>query len=103
PRKIRVRLAELHPDIDWPAPSTIGDILGRAKLVQPRERRSPSAHPLRERSAPVEANDLITVDYKGQYLLGNHCSCYPLTVVDHVSRYLLACDAYLSNEGAHTR
>jgi putative transposase len=45
----------------------------------------------------------MTVDYKGQFLLGNHCYCYPLTVVDHVSRYLLACDAYPSCEGPHTR
>jgi hypothetical protein len=42
PRKIVARLAELHPDVDWPAPSTVGDILCRAHLVQPRERRSPS-------------------------------------------------------------
>jgi transposase InsO family protein len=103
PRKIVTRLAELHPKIEWPAPSTAGDILRRANLVQPRERRSPPAHPLRERVEPAEPNDLMTVDYKGHFFLGNHRYCYPLTVVDHVSRYLLACDAYLSNEGRHTR
>ena len=103
PRKILARLAELHPHLAWPAPSTIGDILCRANLVQPRQRRSPPAHPLRVRSQPLEPNDLMTVDYKGQFLLGNHRYCYPLTVLDHVSRYLLACDAYPSNEGHHTR
>jgi transposase InsO family protein len=103
PRKIIARLTELHPNIEWPAPSTAGDILRRAQLVQPRERRTPSAHPLRARSEPAEPNDLMTVDYKGHFLLGNHRYCYPLTVVDHVSRYLLACDAYPSNEGPHTR
>jgi len=103
PRKIIARLAELHPDTDWPSPSTAGDILCRAHLVQPRERRSPPAHPLRVRSQPTEPNDLMTVDYKGQFLMGNHRYCYPLTVVDHVSRYLLACDAFPSNEGPHTR
>jgi hypothetical protein len=41
PRKIIARLAELHPHIEWPAPSTAGDILYRANLVQPRERRTP--------------------------------------------------------------
>jgi hypothetical protein len=30
PQKIVARLAELHPDINWPAPSTIGDVLRRA-------------------------------------------------------------------------
>jgi len=103
PRKIITRLTELDPKIDWPAPSTAGDILRHANLVQQRERGSPPAHPLRVRSEPTEPNDLMTVDYKGHFFLGNHCYCYPLTVVDHVSRYLLACDAYPSNEGAHTR
>lgn len=45
----------------------------------------------------------MTIDYKGQFLLGNHRYCYPLTVVDHVSRCLLTCDAYPSNGGPHTR
>ena len=44
PRKIITRLTELDPKIDWPAPSTAGDILRRANLLQPRERRSPPAH-----------------------------------------------------------
>ena len=103
PRKIIARLSELHPDIEWPAASTAGDILRRADLVPRRERRSPPAHPLRVRSSPAEPNDLMTVDYKGHFRLGNQAYCYPLTVVDHVSRYLLACDAYPSNEGPHTR
>ena len=103
PRKIIARLADLHPHIEWPAPSTACGILHRANLVQPRERRSPPVHPLRPRSEPVEPNDLMTVDYKGQFLLGDHRYCYPLTVVDHVSRYLLACEAYPSCEGPHTR
>src|SRR5436190_894456 len=93
PRKIAVRLAELHPDIEWPAPSTIGDILQRADLVSARRRRNPPTHPLRARAVATAPNDLMTVDYKGEFLLGNHQYCYPLTVVDHVSRFLLACIA----------
>lgn len=103
PRKIIARLTELHPGVEWPAASTAGDILRRADLVTPRRRRNPPAHPLRTRAVPVAPNDLMTVDYKGQFLLGNHQYCYPLTIVDHVSRYLLACDAFLSTEQAHTR
>jgi len=103
PRKIIARLTELHPRLEWPAASTAGDILRRADLVTPRRRRNPPAHPLRVRAIPVAPNDLMTVDYKGQFLLGNHQYCYPLTIVDHVSRYLLACDAFLSTEQEHTR
>ena len=103
PRKIMARLTELHPRVEWPAASTAGDILRRADLVTPRQRRNPPAHPLRAREVPVAPNDLMTVDYKGQFLLGNHQYCYPLTIVDHVSRYLLACDAFSSTEQGHTR
>ena len=45
----------------------------------------------------------MTVDYKGEFLLGNHCYCYPLTIVDYVSRYILACDAFTSTQYEHTR
>lgn len=103
PRKIATRLSELQPHVEWPAPSTIGDILVRAKLVTPLPRRNPPAHPLRVRATAAEPNDLMTIDYKGQFLLGNHRYCYPLTIVDHVSRYLLACDAFPSTQSGHTR
>jgi transposase InsO family protein len=103
PRKIIVRLSELHPRIDWPSASTAGDILQRADLVTARRRRSPPAHPLRQRTAAAAPNDLWTVDYKGQFLLGNHRYCYPLTVMDFISRFLLGCDAFTSTQYAHTR
>jgi transposase InsO family protein len=103
PRKIIARLSELEPDLEWPAPSTAGDILRRADLVSPRRRRNPPAHPLRARVVPTQPNDLMTCDYKGQFLLGNHRYCYPLTIVDHVSRYILACDAFSSTQQEHTR
>jgi len=35
-------------------------------------------------------------DYKGEFLLGNHQYCYPLTVTDHASRFLLSCEALSS-------
>ena len=103
PRKIAARLGEIHPDLDWPAPSTIDDILHRANLVVPRARRNPPAHPLRARHVPVEPNDLMTVDYKGEFLLGNHRYCYPLTIADHVSRFIMACDGFASTQYPHTR
>jgi len=104
PRKIIARLTELHPDIAWPAASTVGDILLRADLVHRRRRRNPPAHPLRARTtAAIAPNDLMTVDYKGQFRLRNHRYCYPLTIVDHVTRFILACDAFSSTEQGHTR
>jgi transposase InsO family protein len=43
-----------------------------------------------------QPNDLWCTDYKGEFLLGNHKYCYPLTVTDHASRFLLACEALSS-------
>jgi len=103
PRKIFARLSELHPEVDWPAASTIGDILRRAGLVAPGRRRNPPAHPLRARTAPAAPNDLMTIDYKGEFLLGNHRYCYPLTIVDYVSRFILACEGFPSTQYQHTR
>ena len=103
PRKTVARLTELHPELEWPAPSTVGDILTRAQLVQHRRRRNPPAHPLRARTTATAPNDLMTIDYKGQLLLRNRRYCYPLTMVDYLSRFILACDAFTSTEYAHTR
>ena len=41
-------------------------------------------------------NELWCTDYKGELLLGNRQYCYPLTVTDHASRYLLTCEALSS-------
>lgn len=52
---------------------------------------------------PVPLNDYFQwwtyvpgANYKGEFLLGNRQYCYPLTVTDHASRYLLTCEALSS-------
>lgn len=79
---------------DCPARSTICDLLAARGLVRARRRglRSPlwSAQPLARAGAP---NDVWTVDFKGEFRLGNRAYCYPLTVRDAFSRYVLRCDA----------
>jgi putative transposase len=41
-------------------------------------------------------NELWCTDYKGEFLLANRQYCYPLTVTDHASRFLLTCEALSS-------
>jgi len=90
-KKIHALLAQRFPNQALPSKSTIYNILNAEGLVEPRKRRhrvSRYLHPL----APAnEANILWSADYKGQFLLGNRQWCYPLTVMDHHSRYLLGC------------
>jgi hypothetical protein len=38
-------------------------------------------------------NALWCVDFKGEFKLGDGRYCYPLTVTDHASRFLLLCEA----------
>ena len=70
-----------------------GEILKRAGLVQARKRRrrvAPYSEPFGECGAP---NQSWSADFKGDFLLGNGRRCYPLTISDNFSRYLLLCRA----------
>lgn len=90
-RKIRERLIRKFPDIRTPANSTIHAVLDRNGLVVPRGRRRNRALGT-ALSDGRDPNDLWCADYKGEFMLGNRQYCYPLTVTDYASRYLLACE-----------
>jgi putative transposase len=94
PVPIRARLAKHWPHIQWPAPSTIGSILKKHGLVKPRRRRARVAARTRPFRTCREANDVWCVDFKGQFETRDGRLCYPLTVMDAASRYLLACTAF---------
>jgi putative transposase len=95
PRKLKVWLASHEPDTGWPAASTIGDLLKGAGLVPPRRLRKGrcGAEPGSSLSSATDANHVWCVDYKGQFACGDGRLCYPLTVSDLASRYLLRCQA----------
>ena len=103
-RKLRELLLRKFPsEVKVPAVSTIHCVLDRHGLIQamgPRRNRARGT-PL---STGAHPNDVWCVDYKGEFLLGNRRYCYPLTVTDHASRYLLLCEAMESTkeEGAMT-
>jgi len=91
PRKIRDWLVLNRSQQTWPAASTIGDVYRRHGLVTPRKRRAyatPTSTPLRH---CTEVNAVWSTDFKGQFRLGTGTWCYPLTITDNHSRYLLAC------------
>jgi putative transposase len=82
----------------------VGDLLRREGLVRPRRRpRDRSAHPGRPRWTAEAPNDLWTADFKGQFRTRDRTWCYPLTVLDHVSRRCLALHGLLSTEGPGTQ
>ncbi|PID64582.1 MAG: integrase [Gammaproteobacteria bacterium] len=80
-----------HPELKFPANSTGDLILGRAGLVKPRrkKRRTPAdGQPFSDCTA---VNQCWSVDFKGDFAMGNKRRCYPLTVTDNYSRYILLC------------
>ena len=93
PRKIRAQLKRQHPNLELPAVSTISYWLKKEGLVAKRKKRlrvPPYTQPFCECEA---SNDVWSIDYKGQFYMRNNHVCYPLTVSDNFSRYILGCKA----------
>ena len=92
PKKLKVTL-EKRFKRDFPAASTIGDVLTRAGLVRGRKRRPRRLSAPTKLATPRGPNDIWSIDYKGQFRLGDGSYCFPLTLSDQFSRYLLGCEA----------
>lgn len=103
PKKLLDLLRARHPEQRWPADSTGGEVLKRVGLVTPRHRRRKvpaDSQPFAECDAP---NAVWSVDFKGDFRLGNGQRCYPLTLSDNHSRYLFACRGVLRPSGKAVR
>lgn len=91
PKKVIAWLEEHRPGERWPAASTAGEILKREGLVLPRRKRRrtpPYTESFIECNRP---NAVWSADFKGQFKTGDGKLCYPLTITDNKSRYLLCC------------
>ena len=99
PVTLHAYLQDHYPEIAWPCPSTIGEILKKHGLVKKRRKRAAKMAWGRGRIRADRPNRVWTADFKGQFRLGNGQLCYPLTVADAYSRYLLVCRALKSTAG----
>jgi transposase InsO family protein len=92
PIKLRETLVRKEPDIVWPGRMSFARVLSRNGLAtsRPRRRHAANGTPLGEALTP---NDIWCADFKGQFQLGNETYCYPLTITDAHSRFLLCCEA----------
>ena len=98
--KIREKLRRRFSDLTPPAISTVHAVLDRNGLVsRGRERRYKAQGT--SLSIPSAPNDLWCADYKGEFMLADKRYCYPLTITDSVSRYLLCCEALGSTEAQY--
>ena len=95
--KIREKLRRLHSELQIPAISTVHAVLDRHGLVSRGRKRRNRAQGT-TLSKPLHPNALWCADYKGEFMLADRRYCYPLTVSDFASRYLLACEALASTK-----
>ncbi|MGC1818196.1 MAG: IS481 family transposase, partial [Casimicrobiaceae bacterium] len=90
--KIREKLGRRYSDIPIPAISTVHAVLDRHGLVKHGRQRRYKAQGT-TLSKPTQPNHLWCADYKGEFMLADKRYCYPLTISDFASRYLLSCEA----------
>jgi len=102
-KKLLALLRKRHPRWSLPGRSTACDILSRHGMVPVQRRRRRLGHPGKPKPQVLAPNDVWSTDYKGQFRTGDGRYCYPLTVADGFSRYLLGCQALTSPAGDEAR
>ena len=103
PKKIRNILVDQYPDEEWPSLSTISVVFKREGLIKPRRIRhsvEPYTQPFIDCDAP---NRVWSADFKGQFRTKDGNLCYPLTIIDNYSRFLLLCRGMERTTYIHVR
>ena len=90
-KKLLVLLAKRFPTDALPARTTVFEILGRYGMIKKKRRRRSIGHPGKPSSSILAPNDLWCADFKGHFKTADGRYCYPLTITDAHSRFLLAC------------
>ena len=93
PVKLRAWLQRTEPEIDWPAASTMGEILRQHGLAVPRKKRAKTPANTQPLQHAQGANRVWCADFKGWFRCADGTRCDPLTITDGYSRFLLRCQA----------
>lgn len=101
-KKLLWVLEKRHPDVDWPGRSTVCDLLKRNDMIKDKRRRTYPGHPGRPTTLMDSPNEIWCADFKGEFKTKDGIYCYPLTITDGYSRFLLGCKGLDStaHEGA---
>lgn len=102
-KKVRRMFSDAYPYLKPPALSTVAAILDRNGCVTKRKRRPRVGHPGRPVTDALAPNDIWAVDYKGEFPTRDGIYCYPLTITDQHSRFILACTALTSTSRGEAR
>jgi putative transposase len=102
-KKLLSILQKRHPSWALPGRSTVCDILRRHGLVPKTRHQRHIGHPGKPTTLIAAPNDVWSADFKGQFKTGDGLYCYPLTVADGYSRFLLGCQALSSTRVAEAK
>ena len=102
-KKLLSILKKRRPSFELPGRSTVCDILSRQGLVPKKRNRRHIGHPGKPSSLILAPNDCWGANFKGQFKTGDGLYCYPLTVTDGFSRYLLGCQGLASTSVAESK
>jgi len=94
-KKLLAVLARQQPRAAWPSRATVCTLLRQRGLVRPRRWRNRPPPGMPPRTPITAVNEVWTTDFKGQFRTGDCVYCYPLTLRDGFSRFVLRCDALL--------
>ena len=103
PKKVMDCLRREKPATPWPVDSTAGALLKAAGLVKKRRFKRPYPADPQPFELGDRPNALWSADYKGQYPMDGHGWCYPLTITDNASRFLVSCQAVTSTDFEQAR
>jgi transposase InsO family protein len=103
PKKLLPLLAKRYPIAELPARTTAFEILGRHGMIAKKRQRRSIGHPGKPTTAILAPNDLWCADIKGHFKTGDGRYCYPLTITDAHSRFLLACQVVRDGKGSKDR
>lgn len=95
-RIITQKAAQVAKHLPMPSEATIKNIIKRQGLTNKNRKRRKLGHPGRPSATAKSPNEIRTTDYKGQFKTNNGIYCYPLTIMDEYSRYLIDCQGLLS-------
>jgi transposase InsO family protein len=102
-KKLLKILSKADPDTVWPSRRTTNELLAREGLQRRRVRPRKPGHPGKPTTVASAPNQLWCVDFKGEFKTLDGRYCYPLTVTDAFSRFLLCCRALFSTESKPTK
>ena len=103
-KKLLAIAARRDPRADWPSRSTVCTWLKQRGLVAGRRRRARAPQAPGPPLAPAtRVNEVWTTDFKGEFRTGDGVYCYPLTLRDGFSRFVLRCDGLFGRTGAATQ